>query len=152
MILRAIRHAVMCHVCLVCVATCCLLGDFVDWTEAQCDPVCGSDRYQIRKRRRLQNPVPNVDNEFDPTCDLNKCKQDSESAESRRCRNVPECSEDARRGLFEGRLHACCANFCSPSNSSPLQLRDLWSYEGSCGSDIACMHWQRPILVSHLSA
>ncbi|XP_026191942.1 thrombospondin type-1 domain-containing protein 7A [Cyclospora cayetanensis] len=74
--------------------TCCLYGDFVEWSEAHCNPTCGSDRFQIRKKRRLQNPVPNVDGDFDPTCALDKCKQDGQQAESKRCDNVPECTSD----------------------------------------------------------
>ncbi|KAL8435785.1 hypothetical protein ACSSS7_002162 [Eimeria intestinalis] len=75
-------------------ATCCLFGDWLDWSEVECDPVCGPDRYQIRKKRRLQNPVPDTHNQFDPTCSVDKCKAEGERAESRKCSDVSECTSD----------------------------------------------------------
>ncbi|CDJ40516.1 hypothetical protein, conserved [Eimeria tenella] len=94
-------------------ATCCVFGAFVEWSEVECEPACGSGRYQIRRRRRLQNPVPlpevgksgkeneneNEKNEKDksakdPFCDLAKCDEDAAEAESRRCHDVPDCTSD----------------------------------------------------------
>ncbi|KAL8275982.1 hypothetical protein Esti_000098 [Eimeria stiedai] len=74
--------------------TCCLFGDWVDWSEVECDPVCGADRYQIRKKRRLQNPVPDTHNQYDPTCSADKCKAEGERAESRKCSDVSICTSD----------------------------------------------------------
>ncbi|KAL8427586.1 hypothetical protein Efla_005761 [Eimeria flavescens] len=113
--------------------TCCLFGELMEWSEVECYPVCGTDRYQIRKKRRLQNPVPSVHNQLDPTCSAEKCKAEGETAESRKCIDVPECTSDCT--YLEWTAWTVCA--CTdPATGIGSQMRTRRAVSGTICPDM----------------
>ncbi|KAL8449024.1 hypothetical protein Emed_003376 [Eimeria media] len=114
-------------------STCCLFGEWPDWSEVECDPVCGTDRYQIRRKRRLQNPVPDAHNQFDPTCSEDKCKAEAERAESRKCIDVSECTSDCVYLDWTPWSTCTCAD---SSTGSGMQARTRKAVSGTICPDM----------------